>query len=160
MHGLYYHRWLYEYCTNLVAVCECLSNSCQLALANPVCASRANFASSPWRVYTNPRYPWQTLALLKTSFLKLNEFPFFETKYTSYSSLCWMNSSKDLSLTGFRIPHWFNADPDPACFIIAEPNTVPVPDPGVWWPKIGKNLQLKIFCSFFDQKLPFTGTYP
>ncbi len=40
-------------------------------------------------------------------------------------------------------PHWFNADPDPAFFLIA---------------KIEKNVQLEIFISFFDQKLQFT--YP
>jgi hypothetical protein len=35
-------------------------------------------------------------------------------------------------------PHWFNADPDtdpdPAFFLIADPD--PVPDSGLWWPKI------------------------
>jgi hypothetical protein len=30
-------------------------------------------------------------------------------------------------------PHWFDADPDPAFFLIADP------DPGFWWPKIEKN---------------------
>jgi len=43
-------------------------------------------------------------------------------------------------------PYWFNADPDPAFFLIADPDTDPAPDPvpntGFWWPKIGKNLQL------------------
>ncbi len=31
-------------------------------------------------------------------------------------------------------------------------------DPGLWWPKIAKKLQLKFFFYFFDQKLQFT--YP
>jgi len=42
-------------------------------------------------------------------------------------------------------PHWFNADrdtdPDPAFFIIADPD--PVLDTGFWWLKIEKNLKLK-----------------
>ncbi len=33
---------------------------------------------------------------------------------------------------GFVDPHWFNADADPAFFLIANP----VPDPGFPWPKI------------------------
>jgi hypothetical protein len=37
-------------------------------------------------------------------------------------------------------PHWFNADPDPAFFLIADPD--PVPNPGFWWLKIEKYLQL------------------
>ena len=46
-------------------------------------------------------------------------------------------------------PHWSNADPDPAFFLIADPDpdTDAEPDPEMnprfWWPKIGKNLQLK-----------------
>ncbi len=44
-------------------------------------------------------------------------------------------------------PHWFNADPDPAFFPIADPD--PVPNPGFWWPKVVKNLQLKFFLSIF-----------
>ncbi len=46
-------------------------------------------------------------------------------------------------------PHWFNVDPDPACFLIAYPDPDPnadpdpVPDLGVWWPKIRKK-QLEI----------------
>ncbi len=53
-------------------------------------------------------------------------------------------------------PHWFNTDPDPAFFLIADPDPVfnadpdRVPDPGFWWPKIGeKNLQLEIFYVYF-----------
>ncbi len=54
--------------------------------------------------------------------------------------------------------HWFNADldPDPAFFLNADPD--PVPNPGFWWTKIGKNLQLKKIRYFFDKKLQFT--YP
>jgi hypothetical protein len=41
-------------------------------------------------------------------------------------------------------PHWFNADPDPAFFLIADPDPAfflisdpdPVVDLGFWWPKI------------------------
>ncbi len=35
-------------------------------------------------------------------------------------------------------PHWFNADPDPAFFLIVDPDTDPYPgpNPGFWWPKI------------------------
>ncbi len=41
-------------------------------------------------------------------------------------------------------PHWFNVDPDPAFFLNADVDTDldPVSNPGVWWPKIEKNLQL------------------
>ncbi len=54
-------------------------------------------------------------------------------------------------------PHWFNADPDPAFFLVADP------DPGsgsrVWWGKNWKkNYSWKFNFSFFDQKLQFT--YP
>jgi hypothetical protein len=35
--------------------------------------------------------------------------------------------------------------------------SAPDPDPVFWWPKIEKNLQLKIFIYFFDQKLQFTS---
>jgi hypothetical protein len=38
-------------------------------------------------------------------------------------------------------PHWFNADPDPSFFLNVDPD--PVPNPGFWWPKIGKKLQMK-----------------
>jgi hypothetical protein len=37
--------------------------------------------------------------------------------------------------------------PDPAFFLIADP------DPGFWWPKIGKNLQQDIFIYFFLIKI-------
>ncbi len=61
-------------------------------------------------------------------------------------------------------PHWFNADPDtdpdPAFFLIADPDSgsgsrirIPDPDPGsgsrVWWPKTEKKLQLKKKLIFF-----------
>ncbi len=50
-------------------------------------------------------------------------------------------------------PYWFNADPDPAFFKTSDPDSVL--DLGFWWPKIEKNLKLKIF---FLSKLQFT--YP
>ncbi len=39
-------------------------------------------------------------------------------------------------------PPWFNADPGPAFFLIADPDTDtdPVPNPRFWWPKIGKKI--------------------
>ncbi len=43
-------------------------------------------------------------------------------------------------------PHWFNADPDPAFYLIADPDLDtdpdPVPNPGFWWSNI-ENLELK-----------------
>ncbi len=48
-------------------------------------------------------------------------------------------------------PHWFNAYPDPAFFLFADPD--PFLDPGFWWLKIGKNLKLKIFYIFFWSKI-------
>ncbi len=39
-------------------------------------------------------------------------------------------------------PHWFNEDPDPAFFLIADPN------PGFWWSKIEKITAVKLFISF------------
>ncbi len=59
-----------------------------------------------------------------------------------------------------RIRIGFNADsetdPDPAILVNADPDPDPDLDPGFWWPKIGKNLQLKKNVVFFDQKLQFT----
>ncbi len=56
-------------------------------------------------------------------------------------------------------PHWFNADPEPAFFLIADPDPNadpdPVPELGFWWPKI---YSWKLVLYFFDQKLQFT--YP
>ncbi len=39
-------------------------------------------------------------------------------------------------------PHWFNADRDPAFFLIAGPDPDSVRSPGVWWPKIDRHLLL------------------
>jgi hypothetical protein len=44
-------------------------------------------------------------------------------------------------------PHWFNADPDPAFFLFADPD--PVPNPGFWWLKIGK----KTYFIFLGSKI-------
>ncbi len=35
-----------------------------------------------------------------------------------------------------------NADPDPAFFLVADPDPDPVLDPGFWWPKIGKKFKI------------------
>jgi hypothetical protein len=51
-------------------------------------------------------------------------------------------------------PHWFNADPDPAFFLIADPDS----GSRVWWPKIEKIYSWKFNFYFLDQKLQFT--YP
>ncbi len=47
-----------------------------------------------------------------------------------------LNHTKGKCAATFRVldPHWFNADPDPAFFLIADPDD-PVPNPGFWWPK-------------------------
>ncbi len=41
-------------------------------------------------------------------------------------------------------PQWCNADPDPAFFLIADPNSGSRIRIQGWWPKIEKNLQLEI----------------
>ncbi len=51
-------------------------------------------------------------------------------------------------------PNYFNADPDPAFFVNADPNS----DPGFRWPEIWKKFIAKKRLIFFDQKLQFT--YP
>ncbi len=47
-----------------------------------------------------------------------------------------------------RIHIGFNADPDPAFFVNADPDTDP--DPELWWPKMGKKLQLKKIIFFWS----------
>ncbi len=54
--------------------------------------------------------------------------------------IIWLQS-KGLK-TGFRIQHF-------------RLNTDPEPDPGFWWPKVKKNLQLKKKFFFLDQKIQF-----
>ncbi len=49
-------------------------------------------------------------------------------------------------------PYWFNADPDQAFFQIADSDPDPVPNPGFWWLKNWKNLQLKKIGYFFYLK--------
>ncbi len=48
-------------------------------------------------------------------------------------------------------PHWFNADPDPAFFLIADPDSGS--GSRVWWPKIEKNYSWKINFYFLDKKI-------
>ncbi len=66
-------------------------------------------------------------------------------------------------------PHWFNADPDadpdPAFFLIADPDSgsvfrirIPDPDPGFDDLKLKKIYSLKFNFYFLGQKLQFT--YP
>ncbi len=72
-------------------------------------------------------YPIEILLLLRFQF-----FPFFEVSHK------WMLKAEDLhyvsstvgrpSLLWIRI--CFNADPDPAFFVNADPDTDPDPDPG------------------------------
>jgi hypothetical protein len=79
-------------CTNIAQISSLFVNVCRILankLSQIVCvhlgitslARRAEFIPIPG---THGKH----LPPLKTSFLKLNKFPFFETKYTSYSSLC------------------------------------------------------------------------
>ncbi len=68
---------------------------------------------------------------------------------------CCLNTNKSVNMTSIslqpvlRIRIGFNADPetdpDPAFFVNADPDTDTDsdPDPRFWWPKIGKNLNLK-----------------
>ncbi len=69
------------------------------------------------------------------------------TGFRSESNLKWNTKVKTEKTALCRVsdPHWFNADPDPAFFLIADPDPVffLIAD-CVWWPKIGKNLQLEI----------------
>ncbi len=50
-------------------------------------------------------------------------------------------------------PHWFNADPGPAFFLIEDPDPDadldPVPDPGFDDQNLEKKLQLEIFLYIF-----------
>ncbi len=61
-----------------------------------------------------------------------------------------------LSIIRVSDPHWFNADPDPAFYLIADPDPDLDPDP-VSNLKIEKILQLEKI-DFLYQKLQFT--YP
>ncbi len=58
---------------------------------------------------------------------------------------------------GLWIQHWFNADPDPAFFLIADSDNdtdpEPVPNPGFWWQKVEKNYSSKTFKIFFGSKI-------
>ncbi len=54
-------------------------------------------------------------------------------------------------------PDWFNADPDLAVILIADPD--PVLDPGFWWPKIGKNLKLTKKIYFYHKKFAIQYSY-
>ncbi len=64
-------------------------------------------------------------------------FAFFATEYSC---------TVLLQIVFIRVvdPHWFNSDPDPAFFLIVNPDQDtypdpdPVPNPGFWWPKIGE----------------------
>jgi hypothetical protein len=44
-----------------------------------------------------------------------------------------------------------NPDPDPAFQV--NPHTDPVPDPGFWWPKLKKKIQLEKNLSFLKKKI-------
>ncbi len=59
-------------------------------------------------------------------------------------------------------PHWFNADPDtdpdPAFFLIADPDSESGSRPGFGDLKLKKIYNKKFNFDFFDQKLQFT--YP
>ncbi len=62
-------------------------------------------------------------------------------------SSVWTMTSRIMLGRRVSDPHWFNADPDPAFFLIADPDSgsrIRIPDPGsgsrVWWPKIEKKL--------------------
>ncbi len=59
----------------------------------------------------------------------------------------WSQPSLPMGPCWVSDPHWFNADPDPKLFLIADP------DPGsgsrVWWPKIEENSQLEILILIF-----------
>jgi hypothetical protein len=54
-------------------------------------------------------------------------------------------------------PHWFNGDPDPAFFLIADPD--PVPNPGFDDEKLEQIYSCKTFLNFLARKLQFTYPY-
>ncbi len=79
---------------------------------------------------------------------KFHKMP--QRQYGTYFMTFYCSEVRDVD------PHWFNADPDPAFFLIADPD--PVPNPGFWSPNIEKkNKAVKLFLCFFGSK---QFTYP
>jgi len=59
----------------------------------------------------------------------------------------------------FRIRLSFNADPDPAFFLNADPDPVPDPDPGFFDTLDRENLFFKLSSKFFFNFFPFLKTF-
>ncbi len=86
----------------------------------------------------------------------LSSSPSFSSSWCLNMLCCRFNLQYD----NWRVvdPRWFNADPDtdpdPAFFLIADPDSVLNPE--FWWPKIYENLQRKKNGYFFQKKLQFS----